>query len=420
MPIAGLVIRSATEADAPVLLGIYAPFVENTAVSFELAPPSTAEFAARIRKSIAGWAWLVAERDGRCVGYAYGSVHRERPAYRWSVETSAYIAPDSHRLGIGSALYRALFAELAAKGYCNAFAGIALPNEASVALHRGAGFEPIGVFRAVGRKFGRWHDVAWFQRRLRELPPPEGAKVELSVYAPGGVRSAVQGAAAAFERETGHAVRFTFGTGGAIQEQVAAGAPADVAVLPSAAAAELDRRGLVCPGSRLEVGSVGIGVGIRAGAPRPRIGTAEEFRDALLAAGSITYADPARGGTSGTYFATVVLPRLGIAEPMRAKTALTGVGEEAVRRVANGESELVIVQASEITAVPGAELAGPLPKSIQSEIPYAAVALKATRAAEAAVAFVRHLVAPPGRAAFKAAGFEPPVERQPSGAPASP
>ena len=123
MPIAGLVIRSATEADAPVLLGIYAPFVENTAVSFELAPPSTAEFAARIRKSIAGWAWLVAERDGRCVGYAYGSVHRERPAYRWSVETSAYIAPDSHRLGIGSALYRALFAELAAKGACIAAPG---------------------------------------------------------------------------------------------------------------------------------------------------------------------------------------------------------------------------------------------------------------------------------------------------------
>ncbi len=240
---------------------------------------------------------------------------------------------------------------------------------------------------------------------------PSRAADELSVYAPGGVRSAVQGAAAAFERETGHTVKFTFGTGGGILKQVAAGAPTDVTVLPSAGATELEKSGLVAPGSRLEVGSVGVGIGIKAGTPRPKIATVEEFRDALLAARSITYADPARGGTSGTYFATVVLPRLGIVEQMRPKTALTGVGEEAVKRVVSGESELVIVQASEITAVPGAELVGPLPKSIQNEIPYAAVVLKTSKAPEVASAFVRYLIEPPGRAAFKAAGFEPPSER---------
>lgn len=241
---------------------------------------------------------------------------------------------------------------------------------------------------------------------------PIGAiATELSVYAPGGVRSAVQGAAVAFERETGHTVKFTFGTGGGIQKQVAAGAPADVTVLPSAGATELEKIGLVAPGSRLEVGSVGVGIGIKAGMPRPKVATVEEFRNALLAAKSITYADPARGGTSGTYFATVVLPRLGIVEEMQTKTALTGVGEEAVKRVVSGESELVIVQASEITAVPGAELVGPLPKSIQNEIPYAAVVLKTNKAPEVSGAFVRYLVAPSGRAAFKAAGFEPPSER---------
>ena len=142
---------------------------------------------------------------------------------------------------------------------------------------------------------------------------------ELSVYAPGGVRSALQGAAAAFERETHHTVKFTFGTGGGIQKQVATGAPADVTVLPSAGIVELERGGLVAPNSRLEVGSVGVGVGIKAGTPRPKIGTPDEFRETLLAAKSITYADPARGGTSGTYFATVVLPRLGIVVQVRSK-----------------------------------------------------------------------------------------------------
>ena len=241
---------------------------------------------------------------------------------------------------------------------------------------------------------------------------PIGATAaEVNVYAPGGVRSAVQGAAAAFERDTGHTIKFTFGTGGGIQKQVASGAPADVTVLPSKGATELEKSGLVAPGSRLEVGNVGIGVGIKRGAPRPKIATVDEFKNTLLAAKSITYADPASGGTSGTYFATVVLPRLGIVEQMRTKTTLTGVGEEAVMRVANGESELVVVQSSEITAVRGAELVGPLPKSIQSEIPYAAVVLKASKSAETAGAFVRYLVTPPGRAAFRAAGFEPPSER---------
>ena len=185
------------------------------------------------------------------------------------------------------------------------------------------------------------------------------AGAELRVYAPGGVRSALQGAAAAFERETQHKIQFTFGTGGGIQKQVAAGAPADITVIPSSGVSELEKMGLTTPGSRMEVGSVGVGVGIKAGSPRPAIGTPDELRATLLAAKSVTYADPARGGTSGTYFEKVVLPKLGIVEQVLKKAALTGVGEEAVKRVANGESEIVVVQSSEIVSRPRRRAGGP-------------------------------------------------------------
>jgi L-amino acid N-acyltransferase YncA len=166
-------IRPATEADAVALLGIYRPFVEASAVSFETIAPTVADFSARIRKALAGWQWLVAEKDGQCIGYAYGSSHRERAAYRWSVEVSAYVQASHHRRGIGRTLYSNLLADLVHKGFCNAYAGVTLPNDASVALHCSLGFELIGTFRAVGRKFGKWHDVAWFQRRLRDSPPFE-------------------------------------------------------------------------------------------------------------------------------------------------------------------------------------------------------------------------------------------------------
>ena len=169
---APLLIRSATESDAAAMLAIYAPFVEHTAVSFETAVPNVEEFAARVRKYATHWAWLLAERDGRCLGYAYGSPHRERAAYRWSAETSAYVDPSAQRQGVGKALYLALFDALRDRGYCNAYAAMTLPNDASAALHRSVGFEPIGVFRRVGWKFGTWHDVAWSQRRLRDTPPP--------------------------------------------------------------------------------------------------------------------------------------------------------------------------------------------------------------------------------------------------------
>ncbi len=235
--------------------------------------------------------------------------------------------------------------------------------------------------------------------------PSGTAAAEIMVFAPGGVRSALLGAAASFERDTGNNVKFTFGTGGGVQKKVVGGAAGDVAVLPVIGIMELENRNLALPASRVEVGSAGVGIGIRAGALRPKIETTEEFRESLLAAKSITYADPARGGTSGTYFATVVLRRLGITEQLKDKTVLTAVGEDAVRRVANGDSEMVIVQSSEITAIPGAELVGPLPKEFQNDISYAAVVLKTSKEPDAAGAFVRYLISPSGLEAFRSAGF---------------
>ena len=166
-------VRPAVEQDAGTVVRIYAPYVEQTAISFEEIVPTADEMAARIKKCCTRWQWLVAEIDGEVVGYAYGSQHRERAAYRWSVEVSAYVDRQHHRKGIGRALYDALFAELADQGFCHAFAGITLPNDPSVMLHTSMGFEPIGTFRSIGWKFGTWHDVAWFQRRLRSSPPAE-------------------------------------------------------------------------------------------------------------------------------------------------------------------------------------------------------------------------------------------------------
>jgi L-amino acid N-acyltransferase YncA len=165
-----VIIRSARESDAPAMRAIYAPYVRDTCISFEEEVPSIEQYATRVKKYIAGWACLVAEREGYVIGYAYGSTHRERAAYRWSVETTIYVASDAQRGGIGRGLYEALLPKLAEKGFCNAYAGVALPNKASVAVHEAVGFKSIGVFPRVGYKFGEWRDVAWFHLPLRERP----------------------------------------------------------------------------------------------------------------------------------------------------------------------------------------------------------------------------------------------------------
>lgn len=159
-------IRSATVADAPFCAEIYAPFVTDNWVSFELTAPDEAEMAGRIGKALQSHDWLVAEVDGLVAGYAYGSEHRARGAYHTSCDVAVYVDPGHTRQGIGRHLYEALLPRLKARKMHAAFAGIALPNIASMKLHEAMGFELVGTYREVGWKMGGWRDVAWFQRLL--------------------------------------------------------------------------------------------------------------------------------------------------------------------------------------------------------------------------------------------------------------
>jgi phosphinothricin acetyltransferase len=166
-------IRLARPGDAPGCLDIYRPIVLETVTSFETTVPSPEEFAGRIEYTLRTHPWLVAEDPtGRIKGYAYGTVHRSRAAYRWSAEVSAYVAECARRAGVGRALYRRLFECLRAQGFASAFAGITLPNPASVAFHEALGFQPIGTFPRIGFKFGRWHDTGWWSLRLLDTDSP--------------------------------------------------------------------------------------------------------------------------------------------------------------------------------------------------------------------------------------------------------
>ena len=160
-------IRLATEADAEAMLEIYAPVVRETAISFELEPPSVDEFRSRIRTTLERAPWLVCEIDGNVSGYAYAGPLRTRAAYQWSVEVTVYVHGDYRRRGVGSAVYTSLFDCLRLQGYMNAHGGIALPNPGSVGLHESLGFFHTGTYRNVGYKLGAWHDVGWWQLELQ-------------------------------------------------------------------------------------------------------------------------------------------------------------------------------------------------------------------------------------------------------------
>jgi phosphinothricin acetyltransferase len=169
-----MAVRDATAEDAAACAAIYAPYVLETAVSFETEPPTAEQMRERIEGALATHAWLVLEEDGAVRGYAYAGAWRGRAAYQWNAEVSVYLDPELHRSGAGTALYTALFDRLRRRGYRVALAGMTLPNEASQGLHASLGFEPVGTFRGVGWKLGGWHDVHWMQRPLSEPGDPCG------------------------------------------------------------------------------------------------------------------------------------------------------------------------------------------------------------------------------------------------------
>jgi len=164
-------VRVATENDAAAVASIYAPYVRDTAISFEEVPPSPNVMSDRINRTLATHPFLVFEDGGSVVAYAYASPHRERPAYRWSTDVAIYAAPEIHRRGVGRVLYAYLLDLLGRQGFHAAFAGITLPNANSVGLHEAMGFEHVGTYAEVGFKLGSWRDVGWWCCRIASGPP---------------------------------------------------------------------------------------------------------------------------------------------------------------------------------------------------------------------------------------------------------
>jgi phosphinothricin acetyltransferase len=164
-------VRAATADDAAAIASIYAPYVTASVVSFETEAPDADEIARRIAEGDGHFPWFVAcdpEKDA-VLGYAYAAAFRTRPAYRFTVETTVYIADGAQRRGIGTQLYRTLLPVLEAQGYAQAIAAITLPNQASVTLHERLGFHQIGTYERVGFKFREWRSVGLWQRALCPL-----------------------------------------------------------------------------------------------------------------------------------------------------------------------------------------------------------------------------------------------------------
>jgi phosphinothricin acetyltransferase len=176
-------IRVASTQDAGGVAAIYQPIVRDTAISFELEPPSAAEIATRIETTLKHLPWLVSvDEQGAVDGYVYASRHRERAAYQWSVDTTAYVRADRRGLGIGRRLYSELLQILLQLNYRQAFAGIALPNDASIGLHESVGFVALGIYRRVGYKLGAWHDVGWWQAELSSSDTAPGALIPFAEW----------------------------------------------------------------------------------------------------------------------------------------------------------------------------------------------------------------------------------------------
>lgn len=176
----GVIIRLATGTDATGILAIYAPIVRETAISFEVTPPDVNQMRQRIESILGRFPWLVCADGDQILGYAYASPHRERAAYQWSVDVSVYVDAQARRSGVGRSLYTSLLNLLDVQGFYNAYAGINLPNPASVGLHEAVGFRLVGIYRSVGYKLERWHDVGWWHRVVRAPHVPPDPPVEFA------------------------------------------------------------------------------------------------------------------------------------------------------------------------------------------------------------------------------------------------
>ena len=162
-----MTLRFVHPDDAEAILRIYAPYVEQTAATFETDVPKLSDFKSRIASISSQYPYLVCEQDGQIIGYAYATKHRERDAYRYDVDVSIYMKAAYHGNGAARSLYEKLFELLKAQGYYNAYAACVGSNVRSIAFHERCGFRVIGTHHNTGYKFGRWHDVVWMEREIR-------------------------------------------------------------------------------------------------------------------------------------------------------------------------------------------------------------------------------------------------------------
>jgi molybdate transport system substrate-binding protein len=226
---------------------------------------------------------------------------------------------------------------------------------------------------------------------------------EIAVLASNGVKAALEELAPAFQRETGHTLKIEFGLAAVLKRQIEGGAAFDAAILTDAGIDDLAKQGKIAGTSRASIARSGVGIGIRAGSPRPDIGTAEALKRSLLAARSVTWA---KEGASGVYFVSV-LGRMGIADQIMAKAVLASSGPDVGAMLVSGKAELAALLVNELMAVPGVEVVGPLPPELQSYTVFVAAASSASREAAAAKALIQFLQSPAARAAFKSKGQEP-------------
>lgn len=187
-------IRLATQADASSILDIYAPYVKETAVTFDVTVPTRFDFIRRMEEIRERFPYLVAEQDERITGYAYAHSERDRAAYQWNAELSIYIHKDFQGHGLGSRIYSTLIDLLGILGYRNLYAAITLPNEASLFMHQRLGFRELAVHKNAGYKLGKWHDVAWLDKKLGPYTAEPTPPLPMSELAPEKLRSVLEDA----------------------------------------------------------------------------------------------------------------------------------------------------------------------------------------------------------------------------------
>jgi molybdate transport system substrate-binding protein len=238
------------------------------------------------------------------------------------------------------------------------------------------------------------------------MAAPAGA-ADLKVISAGAVRGLIAQVIDDYSRQTGQKFDFTIGTTGQLRTIIATGQPADLIIVAVPLMGELEKIGKFVPGSRADLGRVGIGVAVRDGASVPDVATPDAFTKALVAARSVAYTDPAEGGTSGIYF-NGLSERLGIGEAVKKKAVLTRGGREAAIEVAEGRAEMAVIYVSEAIAVKGVKVAGLLPPALQDYSAYAAAIPANSTDAAAARAFIAFIASPAMAERWRSNGFEPP------------